>query len=351
MSSASEEESKRSEVVLRSAEPDDSARATAVRWSVGWAKAPHRHRVWPEADADWQTRHYYREIIAEVEGVLAARVGLEAYRQPFAELIDLSVRPDYRRRGLGEQLTKACQQAAAHRGFNFLFLQTEIDNYAAHHLYTSLDFVPTAHGKMLRMLKFLDYPLLAEFRRTHPLSQYSCTPVPDRDRAWNLEWNAYVTQDCLRLCLEGGASQSDSDGIGPALTAFDWRVEEGARGLAVQITSEDVRDLEPGHHVELTITAHNYGKRLESGVFQMVLPPGVHVSSPATNAEQAFLWEVAPGEAVTQPLVVQIEPTFDSSGLWYLNYGSLPVCVETYWEGHRALLSTSLHLAVPPPKE
>lgn len=340
-----------SSVVVRASEPEDKSRANIVRWSAGWLDPPTRHRTWPEADAEWQVRHYFREFIAEVDGVLAARVGLEAYRQPFAELIDLCVRPDYQRRGLGELLTRRCQEEAALRGFTALFLQTEMDNLGAHRLYTGLGFVPTAYGKMLRMVKFLDYPLIAAFQRTHPLCQYWCTPIADTPRAWNLEWHAYITEDYLRLRLEGGASQSDSERIGPALTGLEWRIGQGERSLHIQIAPEAVHDLEPGHHAALELSVTNNGKRMESGIWQMVLPPGVVVSSPATNQIKAFTWEVAPGEQIKQSLVLQVEPGFDNSPLWYLNYDSLPVCCETFWEGHRAMLSVSLPLAVPPPNE
>jgi ribosomal protein S18 acetylase RimI-like enzyme len=171
-------------IVLRTSGSEDRARALAVQWSVGWAEAPTRHRVLPEADADWQAQHYFKEIVAEVDGVIAARVGLEAFCPPFAELVNLSVRRDYRRMGLGQRLTRACREEAARRGFAFLFLQTEIDNIAAHRLYTGLGFVPTAHGKMLRLLQPLDYPLLTEFCLTHPLNQFACTPIPNTERAW-----------------------------------------------------------------------------------------------------------------------------------------------------------------------
>ena len=334
-------------IVLRTADPEDRPRAMAVQWSVGWAEAPIRHRTLPEADAEWQAQNYFQEIVAEVDGVIAGRVGLEAFCPPFAELVNLSVRRDYRRMGLGQKLTRACREAAAQRGFSFLFLQTELDNTAAHRLYTGLDFVPTAHGKMLRMLQPLDYPLLAEFCLTHPLNQYSCTPIPDAVRAWNLEWNAYVTADYVRLRLEGGASKSDSGGIGPALTGCEWRCGEGERMLRLRIEREDVRDVEPGDHIELTLTVHNGGERVESGLFQMILPSGVRVTSPATNTVQVFRWEVGPNESVVQTVTVQIEPTFDASVLRHLNYSSLSLCVETYWEDHRALLSTSIPMAVP----
>ena len=347
-----------STIVLRAAEPEDRPRARRVRWSAGWIAPPTQHRLLPEADADWQARRYFREIVAEVDGVLAARVGLEAYRQPFAELIDLCVRPDYQRRGLGEMLTRKCQEEAAQRGFSALFLQTELDNRAAHRLYTSMDFVPAAYGKMLRMVKFLDYPLIADFRRAHPLSQYKCTPIEGTAtesggsaHAWNLEWHAYITNDYLRLRLEGGSSRADSDGIGPALTGLEWSVGQGERALNLRLTPEAAQDIEPGHHVALEMRVQNRGRRMESGVWQMTLPPGVYVSSPATNQIRTFTWEAAPGEDVTQSVVVQLDPAFDAGALWYLNYNSLPVSCETFWDGHRALLSASLPMAVPPPNE
>lgn len=338
-------------IVLRAAEIDDRPRTNAVQWSAGWQEPPTRHRIWPEADADWQARRYYKEYVAEVDGVIAARVGLEAYRPPFAELCNLSVRPDYQRRGLGKMLTQTCLREAARRGFVALFLQTELDNRGAHHLYTGMDFVPTAHGKMLRLLKFLDYPLLADFRRLHPLNQYRCLPAGETGSHWNLEWHGYICDDLLRLRLEGGSCQSDSDGIGPALTACDWRIDAGARQLSLELQRENARDLEPGNHVELQITLRNTGKRMESGTFQMILPPGVEISAASPGANRAFTWEAAPGEEIVQPVTLLIEEHFDAGTLWYLNYDSLSVSVESYWEGHRALLSTSLPMAAPPPSE
>jgi hypothetical protein len=117
--------------------------------------------------------------------------------------------------------------------------------------------------------------------------------------------------------------------------------------LGLRIEREDVRDVEPGDHIELTLHVHNGGERLEGGLFQMILPPGVRVTGPATNVAQVFRWEVAPGETVTQPVTIQIEPTYETGVLWYLNYGSLSVCVEAFWEGNRALLSTGIPMAVP----
>jgi ribosomal protein S18 acetylase RimI-like enzyme len=336
-------------VIIRASEPEDRPYASAVRWAAGWAEPPQQHRLWPEADTEWLAQHHYREFVAEVDGRIAGRIGLEAYMPPFAELVDLSVLPEYRRRGLGRRLAQAATYEASRRGFLAVFLQTERDNISAHNLYASLDFFPTALGKMVRMLKFLDYPLVSDFRRAYPLHQYTCTPVGERVQ--DLQWHAYVTDDHLRLRLRGGSCISDSEGIGPALTECDWRVEQGGRGLQISVEREKLRDIEPGNHVELTLSVSNTGRQKERGIFQMALPSGVRVASPGTNKTQVFAWEAAPGETVTQPVLVQISDNFDAGALWYLNYGSLPVSVETYWRGHRALLSACLPMAIPPPHE
>ncbi len=339
-------------IVLRDAIEEDRPRTRSVRWSAGWAEPPNQHQVWQEADSDiWVSRHYYREFVAEVGGVIAARVGLEAFRPPFAELCDLVVRPEFRRRGLGRLLTLQCLEEAAKRDFVAVFLQTELENIASHRLYRSLGFVPVARGRMLRMVYFLNYPLLSSFRDSYPLNQYSCSAVEGKRRRWELEWTDFVTEDYLRLTLEGGASQFDSEGMGPTLPAFDWKSHKGSRGLSVSVEREERKDIEPGDYVELNLTATNHGKQKEAGIFQMILPSGVRVSSPRTNQKRAFEWELPPGESLTQPVEIQIEANFDTSPLWFLNYPSLPVSVEVYWEGQRALLSTSLAMAAPPPQE
>ena len=341
-----------SDFVVRDSEEEDRPRTRLVRWSVGWTEPPAQHRLWAGFSAEeWVSRHFFREFVAEVDGMIAARVGLEAFCPPFAEISDLSVRPEFRRAGLGRTLTQKCLVEAAKRNFVAVFLQTELDNSAAHHLYRGMDFFPATQGKMLRMVRFVDYPLLASFRHAYPLNQYRCTPLSDAPNRCLMEWSAYVKESYLRLELTGGATKSESDGVAPALRAFDWRSAEEERGLEVAFDSEPLHDIEPEHYVELTIRARNHGKRTEAGIFEMILPPGVRVSSPRTNQKKVFQWELAPGEELVQAVEVQIEADFDTSVLWYLNYGSLPISMETYWSGNRALLSTSLPMAIPPPTE
>jgi hypothetical protein len=287
--------------------------------------------------------------VAEVDGVIAGRVGLEAYYPPFAQMVDLAVRPDYRRRGIGQQLMHACFEAAGRRGFSAIYLQTETDNVNAHRLYHSLGFVPTAYGKMLRMVKFLDYPLVNDFINAHPLAAYWCDPADNVEREWTLQWKGYISDDHLRLTLTGGSCQSESDGLAPSLPNAEWILQGGSRHLFMSLQSEALRDAEPGNHVELMVSIENRSERDEYGAIQMALPHGIFVRSPQTHSERVFIWETSPGTKYEQPVIVQVGRDFDASVLRHLNYSSVPIGCEVYWENHRALLSTSQHMAAPLP--
>lgn len=59
------------------------------------------------------------------------------------ELQDVSVRPEYRRRGVATALTTAAEQEAAARGFTSLRLAVSVDNRAAQALYRGLGFRDT----------------------------------------------------------------------------------------------------------------------------------------------------------------------------------------------------------------
>ena len=92
----------------------------------------------------------------------------------------------------------------------------------------------------------------------------------------------------LRLRLEGGSCQSDSDGIGPALTACDWRVDSGDTAIEFEPATRKHHATGTGASCGIGDHAANIGKRMESGVFQMILPPGVEVSAPPLTRKQAF---------------------------------------------------------------
>ncbi len=334
------------EVVIRTAELEDRPRTDSIRWAAGWIAPPARHRHWPEAEEEWQARHYYRELVAEADGMIVGRIGLEAYYPPFAQMLDLAVRPEYRRRGIGTALMRACRSRVARRGFCALYLQTEIDNTAAHRLYTSLGFLPLAHGVMLRMVHLLDYPLAAEYLQRHPLASYRHLPAEGRDGVWNMEWSGPITGDLLTLSVATGSTHAESRGLGPALQGFAWKNGGGKRFLSAELVCEPLRDIEPGRFAEMQLRIVNQGGQTEEGVAQVILPPGIEISP--LSEQQTYAWHAEPGQSISIPFVVQVAQFFDNSALWRFTCPSVPVCAEVYWQGHRALLSASLHMAAPP---
>lgn len=80
--------------------------------------------------------HYQiAEVLGEPAGFALSRFGFEE-----EELLLIAVAPDFRRRGIGEQLLKDCKQAARARGARQLLLEMRSDNPAVH-LYRQTGFV------------------------------------------------------------------------------------------------------------------------------------------------------------------------------------------------------------------
>lgn len=64
-----------------------------------------------------------------------------------AEILTLAVRPDRRRLGLGDRLTRRAALAARDRGARRLFLEVAEDNPAAHALYGRAGFMPAGRRR------------------------------------------------------------------------------------------------------------------------------------------------------------------------------------------------------------
>lgn len=81
----------------------------------------------------------------DVAGYVALDCRAETELRP--EMKSLWVYPEYRRRGLGVQLTRAVEKIAAEQGFDEVTLGVDPENPAAIPLYISLDYTPTGHHR------------------------------------------------------------------------------------------------------------------------------------------------------------------------------------------------------------
>ncbi len=335
------------ELNIRAAIHSDVFATEGIRREVGWEKAPSDHIIWPDTDEDWSEHGYYKEIVAEIDGVIAGKVGLEAYVPPFARMVDLAVRPDYQRRGIGRKLIKACCVESARRGFTALYLQTETNNTAAHALYKSLGFLQTAHGRMLRMIHFLDYPLIANFCRTHPLYNYSCDPSHNSIRDWLLKWSDYLTRDNIVINLNSGSTRGESSYLLPSFPAIEFFNSKSELDFKAELELNAERDLEPGHHFEVVFHIENRGSRHLEGVLQFLIPMGILLKGPEWCKEKTLELSVLPGKKFSQSITFTVDPYFENSLLNRLNCPSMPISCRLFFNSKYAILSQSLHIATP----
>jgi [ribosomal protein S18]-alanine N-acetyltransferase len=111
--------------IFRSGEPRDLAAAAAIQQAS------------PEA-AEWDAAEYmaHQFLVAEVEGRVVGFLAGRAIDDSEAELLNLAVAPDFRRKGIARALV----QAFARTQKGAIFLEVRESNQAARNLYKSLGF-------------------------------------------------------------------------------------------------------------------------------------------------------------------------------------------------------------------
>ncbi len=176
------------DVIVRWLRPRDEHGESVVRAADWWPHTrPNRHLHWP-APTFTDPVKQYPPLVAEIEGKVVGRVFLEAICPPFGELQNMSVLPEFRGRGAGSALVDECVSRLARKGFLAAFLQTGFDNLAAQRLYARKGFTVAARGVMLRLVRFINLPILDRFFYDHPLALHH-GPADAGPRKWPLVWS------------------------------------------------------------------------------------------------------------------------------------------------------------------
>ncbi len=79
-------------------------------------------------------------LVAEEDGKLIGYVGSQSVA-PEADVMNLAVAPEWRKKGIGRALMKALIEQLHSRGITALFLEVRISNLPAQNLYRGLGFV------------------------------------------------------------------------------------------------------------------------------------------------------------------------------------------------------------------
>ncbi len=144
-----------------------------------------------------------------------------------------------------------------------IHVQTDLGNRAAQRLYARHGFIPARQGQMLRMIKFISFPLLSNFLSAHPLVRFDSRAIGSGGKLWILEWSSLVNADCLTLILSGGSCQADSGGFAPSVAGVELCTADTAFKVNIDGTDEAVINNE----VSLTLQICNNSSAHMEGVY------------------------------------------------------------------------------------
>lgn len=83
-------------------------------------------------------------LVAEIDGCVAGYVGSEAVLDS-ADMMNIAVAPEYRKRGIAEALIKTLEEYLQKRDILFLLLEVRVSNMPAIALYNKLGFDQVGH--------------------------------------------------------------------------------------------------------------------------------------------------------------------------------------------------------------
>lgn len=325
-------------VEVREYSPSDDYDWQLTRRLAGLSGTPTRHGYWPPLwpEDDPRTKRAGMEFLAEVDGLLVGRVLLEAHHQPYCELANLCVRPDYEGMGVAAALVQGAARRARQLGFKVMVLQEALEDAPAHGIYERAGFLPAARGDMQRMVKLLDVPLVSGFLRTFPDAEFVSGPPPDRgERWWRLAWHGGAG-DLVALYVCGGSCQFDSDGFQPVIQACEF----AHHGISLAAEADMAAQLARGAVSDMRVHLENRGTRPFEGAVRAMLLPGTEIDGQAALAVVPVA--LKPGEEQTVLLPVRVEYQFRCDYLPFGSYLSVPMTAEICWQSGSVLLSVAV---------
>jgi GNAT superfamily N-acetyltransferase len=283
-----------------------------------------RWAEWPQTGVSIEDFRDKEVIVAKVDGVVAGRAILDAVYYPFAELENLEVMPAFRGVGLGGRIVAEAVRRAGSMGFLALHIQTELDNVAAQRLYARHGFLPATQGKMLKLVRFLNYPALTQFLWEHPLALLGSRPVESAGRPiWEFSWADPAGGQELAIRMLGGSCQADSDGYGPGVCSFSQACDD------VRLTADfsGPPAVSRGQTFDVELKISNRGPKEARGACRLLLNPGFR---PPNGTPGSATFCLAPGTAEVLTLPVVAQDAFNSEVLRVCAYPSVSTVVEVF---------------------
>ena len=295
---------------------------------------PHAHMHWPQA-AVVDVRE--TRLVAEIEGKVVGRAIIDALYPPFGELVNMHVIPAFRGRGAGGALVDQCVHCMAQMGFMAVFLQTHVGYTPALRLYARKGFLLAARGTMLRLVRFLNLPLLDWFLYCHPLAVYSASAGRE-PQEWQLAWSDWPTGDSLVVTLTGGSCDKDSDEFGPGVKAMSL----STAGLRFEASLSGPRESGKGKQMAVGFSMSNAGDQPLDMAARLLLPPGCNPAGEWQKRGPAG--PIEPGQEFRADFQIAFDAGLDLQPLSYSSWLSLPLTVEvllgqtSFWLTHTVMM-------------
>jgi GNAT superfamily N-acetyltransferase len=291
---------------------------------------------WPQIGVTPEGFRDNEVIVSHVDGVVAGRAILDAAFYPLAELENLEVSPPFRGRGVGSAIVGHAIETASRAGFLAIHAQTDNDNVRARRLYALHGFVPATRGKMLRVWKFLNLPVLPQFLHDHPMALLESRQAADREHT--LRWYDTGGEDELAVTIRGGSCQSDSNSTGPAVSAL--RLRSGSVKRSCQLDGD--QPIHVGGSSSIHVALANEGSNELAGGFRIGLNPGFRVASDYPGGER---FSIAAGEVVERAVPVTLGTDFPLATLGICSYPSVPITVDFLLGDHTFWLAAQAHVS------
>jgi len=285
-----------------------------------------------------KSRKYSKVLVALLGDKVIGKVTLDMAYKPYSEIVNLMVHPDYRGQGVGSRLVEECISLAESNGFTIQFLMADVSNVIAHKLYAKYGFIvgilleKLASEKHVWLYRFSDNTFVNEFVRNHPLVEYSVS----RSRVnlkgkmlYLMKWTDPITEDSLRVYLQGQAGQPLTGGTMPRITAV--QVCKNSQEFTI-ITCEKHKTVEEAS-MELTISILNKSsEKLCIEDIDQLIPSGIEL----IHGSLSCPFSVEPNEDVSIELKYKVSRKFDIPAL------SFTTVVLSYYIYVRQLFSSPI---------
>ncbi len=257
-----------------------------------WASRDTHYLSWLQSAAERLASPLFGFVWEEDQHVVGNLSLIPMYRQGriLYLIANVAVHPDYRRRGIGHQLTEFALDYLRERGIHSAWLQVRDDNPTAVHLYQSLGFVEQARRSTwyadvhvaIPRLPLLN-PIRVERRRTHDWQKQMrwLQKVYPSEVIWNLPLNiAHFRPDPWHRILSWLRGEPQEHWValkeGNASGVISW---EPARSLSDSLWLAAPREADPQVIEALLIHARN-------ALIYRNKP--LSVNYPAGQSEEAF---------------------------------------------------------------